>query len=115
MASHEVRSSTGLGTGHNLERLLMAGSYALRPTASSDRFSIEPLESRRLMAVVLAVNAGGALYTDKSGQTWSSDGGFETGIAVNKQFPVASTGDDSLYYTMRRGKSFNFAAKVKPG
>src|SRR5437763_263450 len=49
-----------------LERLLMSGSSAARLLSSSGRFEIEPLESRRLLAVVVAVNAGGTQLDDTS-------------------------------------------------
>jgi len=52
-------------------------------------------------ANIIRVNAGGASYTDASGQVWSADYGYNTGASNTKSDAIANTTDDTLYQSER--------------
>ncbi len=51
----------------------------------------------------IRVNAGGAAYTDPSGNVWSADTGFVGGSTYRTSAPIASTTTPALYQTERYG------------
>lgn len=64
---------------------------------------------------VVAVNAGGAELIDSDGQRFVEDSGFTGGKSVSLSSAVAETTDDTLFATVRQGKSFSFSARVPNG
>jgi hypothetical protein len=56
------------------------------------------------------VNAGGAAYTDSSGQNWAADSAYSGGAPWIVPNGIANTGAPGLYQTCRYGNfSYNFA------
>jgi hypothetical protein len=49
----------------------------------------------------LRVNAGGGAYTDKNGDVWSADSGYNTGSKSSTSVAISSTEDDVLFQTQR--------------
>jgi hypothetical protein len=47
------------------------------------------------------VNAGGAAYTDSSGNSWSADTGFSGGLTYSNNVLIAGTSDPALYRSQR--------------
>jgi len=50
---------------------------------------------------VIRVNAGGPLYKDASGNSWSADTGSSTGYQWGTGAAIANTSDSALYNTLR--------------
>jgi outer membrane protein assembly factor BamB len=50
------------------------------------------------------VNAGGAAYSDASGNAWSADTGFNGGTTYSNNVPIAGTSDPALYQSQRWNK-----------
>ncbi len=65
-------------------------------------------------AVVFAVNAGGAGYTDSDGTFFQSDTGFTGGQVYATSNSIAGTADEVLYQSERYG-SFNYRIPVTNG
>jgi len=51
----------------------------------------------------IRVNAGGAAYTDASGNVWSADTGFVNGSTYRTSAPISSTSTPGIYQTERYG------------
>ncbi|HEY5706892.1 MAG TPA: malectin domain-containing carbohydrate-binding protein [Terrimicrobiaceae bacterium] len=52
-------------------------------------------------SAVVRVNAGGGMYVDSLGNTWSADFGFNTGVTYSVTSAIAGTIEDTLYKTER--------------
>ena len=63
---------------------------------------------------VFALNAGGNVYTDKAGVTYSADKYYQGGRTWNTSSSIAATEDDSLYRSERYG-NFSYAIPVSNG
>lgn len=85
------------------------------PTKPSESV-LEPLEPRcHLDAALPAVNAGGDVFTDSEGIAWTTDAGFTGGTSSPATADVASTTDDPLYASRRKGSSFTYRFPIQPG
>ncbi len=55
------------------------------------------------------INAGGAVYTDSSGNVWNADQNYQGGSTYSTNQAVANTSDPTLYQTERYGTmAYNF-------
>ena len=61
-----------------------------------------------------ALNAGGKVYTDKAGVSYSADRYYQGGKAWETSSSIAATEDDSLYKSERYG-NFSYAVPVPNG
>ncbi len=68
-----------------------------------------------VVSSVWRVNAGGALYPDSWGNTWSADTNFNSGTAHCVTNTVTNTGDSGLYQCERFGNTFTYAFNVPAG
>lgn len=55
------------------------------------------------------INAGGPAYTDGSGNSWSADQYFDSGITYTNAVPIAGTSDDTLFQSERYGTTPNLS------
>jgi hypothetical protein len=60
----------------------------------------------------LRINAGGASYTDSSGEVFSADAFFHGGRQQFDNVPIAGTSDPALYQSRRQGHEFSFSRNV---
>jgi len=67
-----------------------------------------------LGATSALINAGGAAYTDGSGQTWSADSYYSGGSTWSVSNSIANTNTPALYQTCRYG-SFTYTVPVSNG
>jgi ferric-dicitrate binding protein FerR (iron transport regulator) len=65
-------------------------------------------------AATTLINAGGAAYTDSSGQTWSADNGYSGGSTAQTSASIAGTSSPALYQTCRWGV-FGYSLPVANG
>ena len=65
-----------------------------------------PVDVTTLLATnaLIRVNAGGGAYTDGSGNLWSADYGYNTGLTAGFSNPISGTNDDLLYQSQRYDK-----------
>lgn len=77
-------------------------------------FLFNVLDSSAVPAPV-RVNAGGPTYTDRAGEVFFADTGFDGGRERRSRFAVSGTPDPALYQSYREGKSFSFAQRVPDG
>ena len=77
-------------------------------------FLFNVLDSSPVPAPV-RVNAGGPTYTDRAGDVFSADTGFDGGRERRFRSAVSGTSDAALYQSYREGKSFSFAQRVPGG
>src|SRR5690606_28267276 len=79
-----------------------------------------PSETETVTTSILRVNAGGPKYTDKAGNVWAADNGYDSGMTAKSSNSIAGTEDDVLYQTTRydNPKSaalLNYAFKLANG
>ncbi len=74
-------------------------------SASSEVLTIDYDPSGVLANAVVRVNAGGGLFVDSLGQTWSADYGFSAGAVSNEPVAIAGTVDDTIYQNFRYNPS----------
>ena len=58
-------------------------------------------DSHSVGRTMIRINAGGGDYVDGSGNLWSADSGYNTGIQASTSDPISGTTDDSLYKSER--------------
>jgi pentose-5-phosphate-3-epimerase len=67
----------------------------------------------------LRVNAGGGAYTDKNGDVWSADSGYNTGNKSSTSVAISGTEDDVLFQTQRwddaSGEELKYSFDVPDG
>lgn len=51
----------------------------------------------------IRIHAGGAAYTDSSGNVWSADANYKGGLTYSTDQPISNTSDTALYQTERYG------------
>ena len=68
-----------------------------------------------VVSSVWRVNAGGPLYPDSWGNTWSADSNFNSGTAHCVTNTVANTADSGLYQCERFGNPFTYTFNVPAG
>jgi hypothetical protein len=68
-----------------------------------------------VVSSVWRVDAGGSLYPDSYGNTWSADTNFNTGTAHSVTNTVSNTNDSLLYQSERYGNTFVYSFNVPAG
>lgn len=66
-------------------------------------------------ASTIRVNAGGAAYTDSSGNVWSADTGYAGGSIYTTTLPIKNTSSQTLYQTERWASTFQYQFSVPNG
>jgi alpha-N-arabinofuranosidase len=61
------------------------------------------------------IRAGGKAMTDKSGNTWAADIGYDGGETAITGEPIQGAVDQALYQTERWGNDFTYSFQVLPG
>ena len=94
-------SDTGLSADTTYAYTVSAYDNALNESAQSS-----PVDVTTLLATnaLIRVNAGGGAYTDGSGNLWSADYGYNTGLTAGFSNPISGTNDDLLYQSQRYDK-----------
>ncbi len=68
---------------------------------------------------VIRINAGGEKYTDRNGNVWSADFGYNTGHKTASSVSISKTDDDSLFQTQRwddaMGNELSYSVNVPNG
>lgn len=94
LKSHRIFSSHHLSSYTLFFSLLLTSGYQAKADSS------------------IRIHAGGAAYTDSTGNLWSGDANYQGGTAYSISQPVSNTTDPALYQTERYGNtvySFNVA------
>ena len=68
-----------------------------------------------VVSSVWRVNAGGPLYPDSWGNTWTADSNYNSGTVHCVTNTVTNTNDSGLYQCERFGNPFTYAFNVPPG
>ncbi len=68
-----------------------------------------------VVSSVWRVNAGGPLYPDSWGNTWTADTNFNSGTARCVTNTVTNTGDSALYQCERYGNPFTYTFNMPAG
>jgi chitodextrinase len=74
-------------------------------SASSEVLTIDYDPDAVVANAVVRVNAGGGLFVDSLGQTWSADYGFSAGATTTETTPIEGTTDDTIYQSFRYNPS----------
>ncbi|WP_319406007.1 malectin domain-containing carbohydrate-binding protein [uncultured Desulfosarcina sp.] len=96
-------TDTGLAPSTTYSYAVTAYDNALNESDPSSPVSVSTTATAGLP--VIRVNAGGGAYTDGSGNIWSADSGFNTGLTASTANPISGTTNDVLYQTERYDKA----------
>lgn len=97
-------SDSGTTGGINHVVAVLSDSSGNR-SASSEVLTIDYDPDAVVANAVVRVNAGGGLFVDSLGQTWSADYGFSAGAASTETAAIAGTVDDAIYQSFRYNPS----------
>ncbi len=100
-------SATVVSHGSAMLKIVSGGTPIPTPTFTSTPTPI--------VASTWRVNAGGAAYTDTTGNLWSADTNFTGGTAANQGTTINGTVNPTLYDTQRYGGSFTYVFNVPAG
>ena len=104
MKSYEVSVIDGqlnLGFLHGIEDPTISAIEIVSFAVKVPEPEPVPEEENPDAGFALRVNAGGGAYTDKNGDVWSADSGFNTGIKSSSSVAISGTEDDVLFQTKR--------------